>query len=169
MKITSGNTNDLIESVKKMIQQRTDEMKLKLEQETKTRLERTKKQAKEARELKLKDTKKKADNIIKTKTKIAKQEANILRIEELGKLESDLKKEIREELKNFVKGKKKIGKTTYNGLVKDIISQAKKKKIKLNKEEDPEGIILQSEKLEIDLRVDSLMEKLGVINMEVNK
>ena len=139
------------------------------EDETKKRLDRTKRQAREARNIRLNKAKKTAEKIIQTKKQLANQEANVMLIKEKGRIEEEIKKDIRSEIEKFVKGKKKINKISYAGLKKEVLDKAKKKKIKLKEKRHADGVVLSSDEWTVDLRVGAIMEKLGAINMEIKK
>jgi vacuolar-type H+-ATPase subunit E/Vma4 len=166
MKIVSGNLDSLVSLVKKRIDDRIKEMKLSLEKETSERISRANSQAKQIRSKIIEEVNKDAERMHQEKIMTAKQEAKQMLIHAKGKLEENLRNETRNELINFVKGKRKIGELHYEDLIKSAIDKGKKKKIKFDVKKSDQGVILKAEKEELDLKVDSMMKTLRAIPIE---
>ncbi len=165
MRIVSGSLKKLKETVRNRVESKAEELLAEVERERSKALKRAKKQALEARAIEMKKAEAEGERVRKEVLQMAMQEANKFRIETLGRLEKKLRDEIRGELLRFVNGETQIGKVKYQQLVKKAEALAKKAGAKLKKEKTSQGIILSSPELVIDLTVDSLLDKLGEINM----
>lgn len=163
MKIISGDAESLIGLVRKRVEERIGELDSSLENETSERLGKARKQAKQLREQIIKQAGKDAERIHKEIMQSAQQEAKQIMIKARGAVEESLFNEIRGELLDFVKGKKKIGALSYDNLVTSAVNEGKKKKTSFKLTKHEEGVVLSSEGNELDLRVDSMLSLLRTL------
>jgi F0F1-type ATP synthase membrane subunit b/b' len=163
MKIISGDVESLIGLVKKRIDNKIDELELSFEKNREEQLERAKSQAKQIRSKILEDAKRDAGIIHKEHMLKAKQEAKEISIKAKGKVEADIREEVKRELSLFVQGKRKIKNMSYEDLVSSV---RKSYKGKLETEKTKDGVVLKTEGKELDLTVESMMRLLREIPMQ---
>jgi len=163
MKIISGDAKSLVDSVRKRIDERIDELEGSLQKEMDDRLGRAKSQAKQIRDQILQQAGRDVESIRTEKLMTAQQEAKQMILHAKGRIESTILEQVRAELLEFVKGKRKIGPVSYDDLIKKALENGRKKKIefKITKHED--GAVLASQDRELDLRVDSLLSLLHTL------